>query len=73
MDVDKCSKDKNVDVSGDESEDQGEHLNFGTFQNMKIQRLWTVHLNDNISAVINEHGSNFYNYKYTILYSFSCY
>ena len=62
MDVDTCSKDKNVDVNGDDQGlyfydiilSGGEHLDFGTFQNMKIQRLWTVHHLNNKELFYNE-------------------
>ena len=42
----------------------GEHLNFGTFQNMEIKNLWSVKLSENVSAVINEYGSNLFKSKF---------
>ena len=53
---------KNVDVNGDDQGlyfydiilSGGEHLDFGTFQNMKIQRLWTVHHLNNKELFYNE-------------------
>ena len=54
-----------MDGEDDDSEDQGlcfddiispggEHLNFGTFQNMEIKKLWAVRMPDNNSTIINE-------------------
>lgn len=42
----------------------GEHLNFGTFKNMEIKQLWYMKLRDNVSAVINEYGTNLYKSKF---------
>jgi len=64
------NKRKEREESDEDSEDQGlsfddiispvgQHLNFGSFQNMEIRNLWTIHLNEHTTAVINEYGSNF--------------
>jgi len=41
----------------------GQHLNFGTFQNMEIKKLWAVAMPDNMSAMINKYGTNLFKSK----------
>jgi len=73
MEVEKKDKE-----DSEESEDQGlcfddiispggQHLTFGSFKHMEINNLFTVMLRDNVSATINEYGTNFYNSKFDSL------
>jgi len=62
-------------VSEEESEDQGlsfddiispggQHLNFGTFENMEIKNIWHMQLADNSIVPINEYGTNLFGSKF---------
>ena len=60
-------------VSGEESDSPyfddimspgGQHINFGTFENLEIKKLWSFQIQDNATAVINEYGSNFLKSKF---------
>jgi len=69
------NKGKSQDVSEEESEDQGlsfddiispggQHLNFGTFENMEIKNIWHMQLADNSIVPINEYGTNLFGSKF---------
>ena len=68
------SKDEGMVEDDEDSEDHGlsfddiispggQHLNFGTFQNMEIKKLWAVAMPDNMSVVINKYGTNLFKSK----------
>ncbi|KAG2575744.1 hypothetical protein PVAP13_7KG373201 [Panicum virgatum] len=69
------NKGKTQEVGEEESEDQGlsfdniispggQHLNFGTFENMEIKNICHMQLADNSIVPINEYGTNLFGSKF---------
>ena len=68
-------------MSEEESEDQGlcfddiispggQHLSFGTIENMETKNIWHMQISDNASMPINEYGTNLFRSKFDPLAAF---
>ena len=68
-------------MSEEESEDQGlcfddiispggQHLSFGTIENMEIKNIWHMQISDDSSMPINEYGTNLFRSKFDPLAAF---